>query len=411
MIQIAITELRAGHVLARSIYRDTGEIMLSSGYRMNAEINERLVDMGIDRIWVQEEGLEDLESEDTIQELVINQSVLLLRKTILEFRIKVGLANVNQMETPPTPEQILSKPDYIKDTLKVSAFKRVAADIFQELKRADPSALHISGTRSIGNFYQQHAVECSIVAAFLAKRYNYSPDEVEDIITAVLLMDIGYALLPEHLLNPNSKLSLSELELKKKHVDYGFELLRICNMPLICANVAFQHHERQDGGGYPRKLYGHNKRPIKTIGPAEKGTINRYAEIAAVAHDYISLIAPPPGVAAQTPIGSIKFLLRLASSKLNSSIVETLLSMIPVYSAGQRIMVIADSTGELLGYIGVVMKSNSREQNRPSIVLVYNKAGQKIPAISLNLWERRDIEIKEAKLGEIKAEEPNESFD
>jgi HD-GYP domain-containing protein (c-di-GMP phosphodiesterase class II) len=224
-------------------------------------------------------------------------------------------------------------------------------------------------------------------------------------------MDIGYALLPEHLLHPNSKLSLSELELKKKHAEYGFDLLRICNMPLICANVAFQHHERQDGGGYPRKLYGHNKRPVKTTGPAEKGTINRYAEIAAVAHDYISLIAPPPGVVAQTPIGSIKFLIRLSGSKLNSSVVETLLSMIPVFSAGQRIIVTADPTGELLGFIGVVMKSNSREQNRPSIVLVYNREGVKIPAIALNLWERRDIEIKEAKLGEIKAEEPNESFD
>jgi hypothetical protein len=85
--------------------------------------------------------------------------------------------------------------------------------------------------------------------------------------------------------------------------------------------------------------------------------------------------------------------------------------MIPVYSAGQRIIVTADPTGELVGFIGVVMKSNSREQNRPAIVLVYNREGVKIPAIALNLWERRDVEIKEAKLGEIKAEEPNESFD
>jgi len=400
MIQIALKELRVGHVLARSIYRDTGEIMLSTGYKVTAEMSARLNSMGIDRIWVQEEGLEDIESEYTIQEVVVNQSVLKIKKAVLDFRKSIGLTNVNPKEQPPTPEQILSKPDLIKDSLNIAAFKKVASEIFQELKRADPSLLHVMGTRSLGNFYQQQAIECAVVAAFLAKRYNYSPDEVEDLILSVLLMDIGYMILPDALLNPTAKLSMEDLELRKKHVEYGYEILRICNVSLLCANIALQHHERQDGGGYPRKLIGTNKLPLKTNAPVVKGTINRYAEIAAVALDYISLIAPPPGFPSQTPIGSIKFLIRLSGSKLNSSIVETLLSMIPVYSSGDRIMITTDPTGELMGFVGVVMKSNSREQNRPSIALIYNKAGEKIPAIQVNLWERTDIEIKEAKLGE-----------
>ena len=400
MLQIALKELRVGHVLARSIYRDTGEIMLSTGYRMTAEMSARLAGMGIDRIWVQEEGLEDIESEYTIQEVVINQSVLKIKKAVLDFRKSVGLTNLNPQEQPPTPEQILEKQDLVKDTFNLPVFRKVAADIFQELKRADPSLLHIMGTRSLGNFYQQQSIECSVVAAFLAKRYNYSPDEVEDLILAVLLMDIGYMLLPEALLNPTAKLSLEELELRKKHVEYGYEILRISGASLICANIALQHHERQDGGGYPRKLTGSNKPPVKTTAPVMKGTMNRYAEIAAVALDYVSLIAPPPGTLAQTPIGSIKFLIRLSGSKLNSTIVETLLSMIPVYSSGDRILITTDPTGELTGFIGVVMKSNSREQNRPSIALIYNRDGEKIPALKLDLWERKDIEIKEAKLGE-----------
>ncbi|MDR2579929.1 MAG: HD domain-containing protein [Fibromonadaceae bacterium] len=401
MIQIALKELRVGHALARSIYRDTGEIMLSTGYKVTPEIITRLSGMGIDRVWVHEEGLEDLENEDTIPEIVVNQSVLLLRKTILSFRSKIGLGKINPNETPPSPEQILSKPERVKEVFDLAAFKKVAADIFQELKRADPSILYITGTRSIGNFYQQQSVECAIVAAFLAKRFNYSPDEVEDLILAVLLMDIGYMLLPEHLLNPMTKLTLEELELKRRHADYGFDILRICNTSLICSNIALQHHERQDGGGYPRKLTGSNKPPVRTTGSAPKGSINRFAEIAAVALDYVSLIAPPPGIAAQTPIGSIKFLVRLSGSKLNSSIVETLLSMIPVYSAGDRIMVTTDPTGELIGFVGVVTKPNTREQNRPSIVLIYDRAGKKIPAIKMNLWERTSIDIKEVKLGEV----------
>ena len=401
MIQIALKELRAGHILAKSIYRDTGEIMLSSGYRMTGDVSAKLAAIGIDRIWVWEEGLNDLEYEDLVSEVTINQGVLLMRKTYLDFRAKLGLVRTNSEEVLPTPEQIIAKPEQIKEAMNITAFRKVAADIFQELKKADPSILHMTGSRSTGNFYQQQSIDCAIVAALLAKRYNFDPDEIEDMILAVLLMDVGLALLPDNLLNPSAKLSLEELELKKKHPDYGFEILRACNVSLICANVALQHHERQDGGGYPRKLTGSNKPPIRTTGPAPKGKINRYAEIASVALDYVSLIAPPPGIDAQTPINSIKFLVRLSGAKLNSSIVETLLAMIPVYSAGDRIMVTSDPSGELKGYVGVVLRSNSREQNRPAIALIYNGAGEKIPLIQINLWERKDLEIREAKLGEI----------
>jgi hypothetical protein len=139
---------------------------------------------------------------------------------------------------------------------------------------------------------------------------------------------------------------------------------------------------------------------VRPTGPAAKGTINRYAEIASVALDYISLIAPPPGVDAQPPISSIKFLVRLSGAKLNSSIVETLLSMIPVYSSGDRIMVTSDKQGEYTGYVGIVMRSNSKEQNCPAVVLIYNQHGEKISPIQVKLWERKDIEIREAKLGE-----------
>jgi hypothetical protein len=46
------------------------------------------------------------------------------------------------------------------------------------------------------------------------------------------------------------------------------------------------------------------------------------------------------------------------------------------------------------------MRSNSKEQNCPAVVLIYNQNGEKIPPIQLELWKRKDIEIREAKLGE-----------
>ena len=396
MIQVTLQELSAGQTLARTIYRDTGEVLLSAGFHMTTEVRQKLADLGQNRFWIQEEGLESVVSEELVSEKIVNQCASLLRKGALEFRTRLGLIATKPDAAIPTPQEILAKPEKIKAALPTIQYKQVARTIYQELRRVDQSILHMGGTRTASSFLFQHAVECSIIAGILAKRFAFSENEVEDLILGTLLMDIGMLLYPENLITQTSRFTLAEYNLLREHPNFGFEVLRTDNsIPLVCAHVALQHQERQDGGGYPRKLTGNNQPPPTHQMGVQKNTIHRFAEIAAVADEYLALIAPKPGIPAKTPIQSIKHLLRIAGSQLNNSIVNMLVSMIPVYTAGCRVVVVESPDPEQVGFIGVVEHSNAFQQDRPDIILVYNREGKRIPALPIKLSENPLIHIQE----------------
>jgi len=396
MIQVTLEELSVGHILARSIYRDTGEVLLSAGFRMTSEVRQKLADAGQNRFWVQEEGLETVVSEELVSEQIVNQCAAMLRKGAIEFRTRLGLISTKPDAHIPSPFDILKSPEKIKAALPIKQYKLVARTLFQEIRRVDQSILHMGGTRTAANYLHQHAVEASIIAGILAKRYAFADNEVEDLMLGTLMMDIGQLLLPENLLLQTGRMNLTEFNLLKEHPNFGFEILRTDNsIPLVCAHVALQHQERQDGGGYPRKLTGNNQPPPLRQTGIVKNTIHRFSEIASVADEYLGLIAPRPGIPAKTPIQSIKHLLRIAGTQLNTSIVNTLISMIPVYSGGCRVVILEDADPARVGCIGVVEHSNPRQQDRPDIILVYDKDGKRIPAAPIKLSECISTQIRE----------------
>jgi HD-GYP domain-containing protein (c-di-GMP phosphodiesterase class II) len=57
-------------------------------------------------------------------------------------------------------------------------------------------------------------------------------------------------------LSKPAKLSEIELSLIKEHARKGFEMLKDVESPWPLAEIVYQHHERMDGSGYPRKLKG-----------------------------------------------------------------------------------------------------------------------------------------------------------
>ena len=70
------------------------------------------------------------------------------------------------------------------------------------------------------------------------------------------LHDVGKITVPAEILSKPGKLSALEFEMIKEHAAQGYEILKDIDFPWPVAEVARQHHERVDGGGYPRGLKG-----------------------------------------------------------------------------------------------------------------------------------------------------------
>jgi putative nucleotidyltransferase with HDIG domain len=73
---------------------------------------------------------------------------------------------------------------------------------------------------------------------------------------AALLHDTGKLAVPERILNKPGKLTESEFERMKEHVDIGADILSLVEFPYPVVPIVRAHHESWDGSGYPRGLRG-----------------------------------------------------------------------------------------------------------------------------------------------------------
>lgn len=92
----------------------------------------------------------------------------------------------------------------------------------------------------------------------LAIKYGLSQSEAELLKHASPMHDIGKVGIPDSLLNKPDKLTCEEFEIMKSHTTVGYEILKTSNRPILktSAIVAYEHHEKWDGTGYPRGLSG-----------------------------------------------------------------------------------------------------------------------------------------------------------
>src|SRR5687767_644042 len=79
---------------------------------------------------------------------------------------------------------------------------------------------------------------------------------IKAIEAAALLHDTGKLAVPEHVLNKPGKLTSSEFDQMKRHVDVGADILSAIDFPYPVVPIVRCHHENWDGSGYPRGVRG-----------------------------------------------------------------------------------------------------------------------------------------------------------
>lgn len=92
----------------------------------------------------------------------------------------------------------------------------------------------------------------------LALALGLSPEEAEHLKMASPMHDIGKIAIPDSILNKPGKLTEQEFELMKTHTVIGHHMLGGSKRELLrsAALIAYQHHEKWDGTGYPVGLKG-----------------------------------------------------------------------------------------------------------------------------------------------------------
>lgn len=104
----------------------------------------------------------------------------------------------------------------------------------------------------------QHIHRMSHYCELLARKAGLSPERCDIIRTASPMHDIGKIGTPDHVLLKPGKFTSEEFSVIAQHAEIGYRILSGSDAELlnVAAVIAYTHHEKYDGTGYPRGLKG-----------------------------------------------------------------------------------------------------------------------------------------------------------
>ncbi len=103
-----------------------------------------------------------------------------------------------------------------------------------------------------------HVKRVAEYSYLLANYYGLEEKECEMLKQASPMHDIGKVAIPDAILNKPGRFNDEERAIMDTHAQLGYDMLKYSNRPLLkmAAIVAYEHHEKYNGTGYPNKLKG-----------------------------------------------------------------------------------------------------------------------------------------------------------
>lgn len=222
-------------------------------------------------------------------------------------------------------------------------------------RNKDVVSLLIAFSEDDVNIYN-HSLEVGLLSYYIATWLGHPPNECYEISKAGYLHDIGKSRVRQSLRNREHELVGEEREEMNRHTSYGYEIIRKSMDEEVTALVALQHHEREDGSGYPAGL--------------RKEKIHPYAEIVAVANEYIALTSPDASGTRQDLLTVLKNIYELGFGKLNEKAVQALTANLLPNFIGKRVKL---SNGEIATIVW----------NNPTDIFK--------PLVQIDEWQFRDL--------------------
>lgn len=115
-------------------------------------------------------------------------------------------------------------------------------------------AIGESRSKETGNHVKRVAQYSKLLALF----YGLSESEADMLKQASPMHDIGKVAIPDAVLNKPGRFTQEERLIMDTHAQLGYDMLKNSHRELLqlAATVAYEHHEKWDGTGYPQGLKG-----------------------------------------------------------------------------------------------------------------------------------------------------------
>lgn len=345
---VNIEDLEPGFKLARNIYNADGRILLNAGVILTPTYIKRLNDLGVNAIYIKDIFSQQTEDyPDIISEHSRVETMTVLKKTFY------NLKNDRKLNTR-----------IIQSTVN---------NLIDELLYNSYVLISLKDIHLFDDYTFAHSLNVCLLSLVTGITLGYDIKSLEKIGVGALLHDIGKTKISKTILNKPDNLTVEEYAKMKKHAELGFQILRqYPEISLLSAHIAYQHHERLDGSGYPRNL--------------TKDEIHDFAKIVAVADVYDSLMSDRPYRPSYTFNQSLSILKSMAGHHLDPQIIEALASNIAVYPIGTLVEL---NTGS----IGIVTDINKGYPTHPVVNIILEQENKALTYQKIDLSTQTSLRI------------------
>jgi putative nucleotidyltransferase with HDIG domain len=267
-------------------------------------------------------------------------------------------------ETVWESARVESKPD-------APAARSMVESLAQAISENRTALVALSTLRQHDQYTFTHMVNVSILTMSQARSLGVDGALLRELGLAALMHDIGKVRTPLEILNKPEALTPQEFAVLRRHPVDGASMLRATpDVPALAPIVAFEHHLRLDGTGYPNGV----KRPSLNLGTM----------LCSIADVYDAMRSQRAYQQSFPSDRILQVLERNDGTQFDRHLVRRFARLIGIYPAGS---VVRLDTGAL----AVVVTVHAPEPDRPHVRVMTDEEGVRLDSPrDVNLWEQTE---------------------
>ena len=249
--------------------------------------------------------------------------------------------------------------------------RQLVDNLAQAVAQNRTALVALTALKEYDNYTFTHMVNVSILTMAQARALGIDGSLLREFGLAGLMHDIGKVRTPLEILTKPDRLSDTEFSIMRMHVVDGAEILRATpDMPPLTCVVAFEHHLRLDGSGYPIGVH--------------RSMLNLATMLCSIADVYDAMRSQRGYQESFASDRILAVLKRNDGAQFDPHLVRRFSQLMGIYPPGTLVRL---TTGEA----AVVLRIYAPDPSRPTVRVIAPTHGGKLPRpYDVNLWAVTD---------------------
>ena len=323
---------------------------LYQGFMIESQEDIRLLEQECQHVWIEPVvEMRSVKEERHVLKKPGKAKTRYINKVVMprEYERSRNAFQTSRQRTKTILDEVL-----LNGAINTKEARKAVESCLDSILRNPSAMLWMSRVRDVNEYTAQHSLNVCILAIAFGRQLGFSKDELFGLGMCGLLHDVGKMRIPEAVLNKTEKLTEKEWKQIQSHATIGRNLLMTSPDIGHSVDVAYSHHERIDGKGYPNGLKGPQ--------------LSQYTKIISLADCFDAMTADRCYSPAIKPSLAVKEIYKNKGTQFDERLALQFIKTIGLYPPG-TVVEMAN------GIVGLVLERNEKYQHLPKVLVLKDK--------------------------------------